>query len=68
MQNCIRFYYLQTDPKQIQELKNSECYSPIYEIVINLTDSNQLYSPRLAGMYFCFFIHCCKHSNENAIF
>ncbi|CAH1725203.1 uncharacterized protein LOC114125407 [Aphis gossypii] len=41
---------LLTDPKQIQELKNSECYSPIYEIVINLTDSNQLYSPRLAGL------------------
>ncbi|XP_060875019.1 uncharacterized protein LOC132948529 [Metopolophium dirhodum] len=41
---------LLTDPTQIQELKNSECFSLIYEIVINWTDSNQLYSPRLSGL------------------
>lgn len=38
----------------MQELKNSEYFSPIYEIVINLTDSNQLYS-RPSGKYFCFY-------------
>lgn len=52
MYDYIHFYDLQTDPKQIQELKNSECFSPIYEIVINWTDSNQLYSPRLSGKSF----------------
>jgi len=54
MYNCIHHYYLQTDPTQKQELKNSDCNSPIYEIVINWTDSNQLYTPRPSGKYILF--------------
>ncbi|XP_025407368.1 uncharacterized protein LOC112681318 [Sipha flava] len=42
---------LLTDPKQIQELKNSDCFSPTYEIFINWTDdTNQIYSPRSSAL------------------
>lgn len=45
-------FHLQSDLKQIQELKNSNCFSPTYEIFINWTDdSNEIYSPRSSGKY-----------------
>lgn len=48
--NFINFHYLQTDPKEIQELKYSDCFSPTYKIFINWTDeSNQIYSSRSSG-------------------
>ncbi|VVC32305.1 Hypothetical protein CINCED_3A011752 [Cinara cedri] len=38
---------LLTDLKQIKKIKNSDCFSPTYEIFINWTDdSKKIYSPR----------------------
>lgn len=45
-------FNFQTDLKQMQELKKSNCFSPTYEIFINWTDdNNQIYSPRSSGKY-----------------
>jgi len=42
---------LLTDLKQIQEIKNSACFSPTYEIFVNWTDdSNQMYSLRSSAL------------------
>jgi hypothetical protein len=42
---------LLTDPKQIEELKSSDCFSSTYEIFINWTDdSNQIYSIRSSAL------------------